>query len=150
MNIADATHAMVHDYAGGSESLAPRIGMSPAVLRNKVNPNNATHHLTVAELDRLIGVTGDVRPLRALVHQHGYVMIPVSADGCAADLDVVEHLAVLMVRQGAVGKSVYETLADGRVEQHEVDHVKRNALAVSEALQHLVAALQGMSETRPD
>ncbi|WP_341772648.1 phage regulatory CII family protein, partial [Burkholderia pseudomallei] len=48
MNIIDAAYAVVHDYPGGSESLAPRLGMSAAVLRNKVNPNNATHHLGLA------------------------------------------------------------------------------------------------------
>ena len=48
MNVVDAAYLAVHTYPGGSESLGPRIGMSPAVLRNKVNPNCSTHHLSLA------------------------------------------------------------------------------------------------------
>ncbi|MGI4861896.1 MAG: phage regulatory CII family protein [Janthinobacterium lividum] len=33
--------------------------MSSAVLRNKVSPNNMTHHLTLAEALRLSQITGD-------------------------------------------------------------------------------------------
>lgn len=66
MNIIDAAHKTVHAYPGGSESLAPRIAMSAAVLRNKVNPNNSTHHLTLVEASEVMGVTGDYRILHAL------------------------------------------------------------------------------------
>lgn len=53
MNVKDATHATVHDYPGGAESLAPRMGIkSPQVLRNKVNPTTDTHHLRLDEAIR--------------------------------------------------------------------------------------------------
>ncbi|PNE77837.1 hypothetical protein A8H37_06130 [Burkholderia thailandensis] len=42
MNILDTAHAVAHNYPGGCESLAPRLGVSPAVLRSKVNPNTGT------------------------------------------------------------------------------------------------------------
>jgi len=65
MNTIDAAYHTVHDYPGGAEALAPRMGMSAAVLRNKVNPNNTTHHLTYAEAQRIVALTGDVRMLQA-------------------------------------------------------------------------------------
>ena len=71
MNVTDAADATVHDYPGGSESLAPRMGMSAAVLRNKVNPGNDRNHLSLSEADRLMRVTGDHRILQALADQHG-------------------------------------------------------------------------------
>lgn len=39
MNVTDAAYVTVHQYPGGSEALTPRLGMSAAVLRGKVNPN---------------------------------------------------------------------------------------------------------------
>ena len=36
MNTIDASWHTVHEYPGGSEALAPRLGMSAAVLRTKV------------------------------------------------------------------------------------------------------------------
>ena len=45
MNILDAAYHTVHDYKGGANALAPRMGMkSPAVLNSKVNPITDTHH----------------------------------------------------------------------------------------------------------
>ncbi|MDR6094063.1 phage regulatory CII family protein [Stenotrophomonas sp. SORGH_AS_0321] len=74
MNAADAAHKTVHAYPSGSESLSPRIGMSAAVQRNKVNPNNTTHHLTLAEGSEVMGVTGDDSILHAMASQHGYAL----------------------------------------------------------------------------
>ncbi len=45
MTPQDAFHATCHAYPGGCESLAPRLGMTPAVLRNK-----APSDLAVLEL----------------------------------------------------------------------------------------------------
>ncbi len=37
MNIVDAAYHTVHDYPGGANALAPRMGIkSPAVLNSKV------------------------------------------------------------------------------------------------------------------
>jgi hypothetical protein len=72
VNITDAAYAVAHDYPGGTESLAPRLGMSGAVLRNKVNPNNTTHHLTLAEALRMSEITSDRRVAEAFARElHG-------------------------------------------------------------------------------
>ncbi|MGI4861889.1 MAG: phage regulatory CII family protein [Janthinobacterium lividum] len=59
MQIADAAYVVVHNYPGGADSLAPRLGMSSAVLRNKINPSNTTYHLSLAEALRLSQIIGD-------------------------------------------------------------------------------------------
>lgn len=80
MNVQDAAYATVHGYPGGSESLAPRLGMSPAVLRGKVNPNNDRNILSLAEADAMMGVSGDHRILHALAAEHGYTLQPVEGE----------------------------------------------------------------------
>src|SRR5690606_28718993 len=96
MNIHDAAYATVHDYKGGSESLGPRVGISPAVLRNKVNQNNETHHLTLAEAVRMADMTGDTRILQAWAHQSGFLLVK-APDACAAssDMAVLEQVVGL-------------------------------------------------------
>ncbi|MFY4005014.1 phage regulatory CII family protein [Achromobacter denitrificans] len=59
---------------GGSEYLEPLVGISAAVLRNKVNPNNTTHHVTLAEADsigRIMGDAGILRGKRSLCARRG-------------------------------------------------------------------------------
>lgn len=41
------------------------MDISAAVLRNKVNPNNQTHHLTLAEAVRIVDLTDDEQILQA-------------------------------------------------------------------------------------
>lgn len=77
MNIIDAAHALVHDYPGGSESLAPRLGMSAAVLRNKVNPNNQTHHLSLNEAVKATDVANDERVLEAWAAERGSAVVKI-------------------------------------------------------------------------
>lgn len=47
--------------------------MSSAVLRNKVNPNNMTHHLTLAEALRLSQITGDRHLIDAYAAELGLI-----------------------------------------------------------------------------
>lgn len=146
MNITDAAYSTVHDYPGGSEALAPRLGMSAAVLRNKVNPNNDTHHLTLAEASKLIGITGTASILHALAAQHGYVATAVEADAVVSDLAVLELVTQVWRRNGDVGAAVDETLADGRVELREIARVKEAIYRVQAAMQSMLDRLEGMAE----
>ena len=72
MHVIDAAAQTVDQYPGGAESLAPRIGMSAGILRNKVNANNTTNHLSLAEANRIMSVTGDFRILQAMAQEHGF------------------------------------------------------------------------------
>lgn len=72
MNVQDAAYRTVHDYPGGSESLAPRLGMSAAVLRGKVNPNNDRNILSLHEASQIMGVSDDFQMLHALAASHGF------------------------------------------------------------------------------
>lgn len=118
MNIIDAAHKTVHAYPGGSESLAPRIGMSAAVLRNKVNPNNTTHHLTLAEANEIMGVTGDDRMLHELAAQHGYVLSRI--DHGAPDASVMGAMLVSSAKQGAFFQELQAALSDGLITENEM------------------------------
>lgn len=146
MNITTAADLTVHDYKGGSEALGAVIGMSPAVLRNKVNPNNTTHHLTLAEADRIVRMTGDVRILSAFAHGNGYLLVK-APDSCGdSDISVLEQVASLMVAHGTFGREVYEALADGGVDQEEVARVTAAGRVVMEAVANVARRLSGMAE----
>lgn len=147
MNITTAADLTVHDYKGGSEALGAVIGMSPAVLRNKVNPNNNTHHLTLAEADRIVRLTGDARILSALAHANGYLLVK-APDSCGSDSDmsVLEQVAALMVANGKFGQEVYDALADGGVDLKEVERVMAAGHNVMEAVAEVARRLVGMAE----
>ncbi|MNY27750.1 Phage regulatory protein CII (CP76) [compost metagenome] len=146
MNITTAADLTVHDYKGGSEALGAVIGMSAAVLRNKVNPNNTTHHLTLAEADRIVRMTGDVRILSAFAHGNGYLLVK-APDSCGeSDMSVLEQVAALMIAHGRFGHEVYDALADGGVDQQEIQRVDAAGRALMEAVAGVARRLSGMAE----
>jgi len=146
MNITTAADLTVHDYKGGSEALGAVIGMSPAVLRNKVNPNNTTHHLTLAEADRIVRMTGDVRILAAFAHGNGYLLVKAPESCGESDMSVLEQVAALMIAHGKFGHEVYDALADGGVDQQEMQRVDAAGRALMEAVAGVARRLSGMAE----
>lgn len=122
MNITDAAHKTVKDYPGGAEALGVRIGMSGAVLRNKVNPNNSTHHLSLAEASEIMGVTGDDRMLHALAAEHGYVLRRVEG---AASGSVIGAVLAVSKRQGDLAQAVATSLEDGKITPNESSEIGR-------------------------
>lgn len=146
MNITTAADLTVHDYKGGSEALGAVIGMSPAVLRNKVNPNNNTHHLTLAEADRIVRMTGDVRILAAFAHGNGYLLVKAPESCGESDMSVLEQVAALMIAHGRFGHEVYDALADGGVDQQEMLRVDAAGRALMEAVAAVARRLSGMAE----
>lgn len=131
MNILDAAHKTVHAYPGGSESLAPRIGMSPAVLRNKVNPNNVTHHLSLAEAGEIMSVTGDDRILHALAANHGYTLQPVDAPSSGSIMTAMLGAAAA---KGDLAEILAQSLADNRITPNEAADIARACAAVQAAI----------------
>jgi len=146
VNIIDAAHKTVHDYPGGSESLAPRTGMSPAVLRNKVNPNNTTHHLTLAEADEIMGVTGDHRILQAMAARHGYVLQ--KCDAVEEPGAVLQALLVANAAEGEFDRVLQAALADNLITQTEMRMIEAAGLHQQAAYTALLSRLRAFSTAR--
>lgn len=146
MNVADAAYAVVHDYPGGTESLAPRLGMSGAVLRNKANPHCDTHRLALDEAVRITDITNDDRMLRAWAAHRGQALV---------DLDVgeprgpvVAHVLDMQTHEGELSRVLASALADGVITPNEMRAIDAAALDVQGALLGLVNRLMAAHRTR--
>lgn len=144
MNVQDAFYHTVHD--AGIEQLAPRLGMSAAILRNKADPNKEHNKPLLADADKAIGLTGDYRILHALAMNHGHVCVKVDNEGSASDLAVLELVTHVWQSNGDVGGAVHETLADGKVEKHEIAKVRQAIYRTQKALNEMLIRLEGMSQ----
>jgi hypothetical protein len=145
VNIQDAAYKTVHDYPGGSESLAPRLGMSPAVLRNKVNTNNTTHHLTLAEAERMVDLTSNESILRAWAESRGAVLVAMP-HASISDQAVMELMARAWESHGDVGAEISKALADGRIDRKELARVKDRIFCHARVLFELFGRLESISE----
>ena len=148
MNIDDAAYAVVHDYPGGAASLAPRMGMSPAVLSSKVNPNTKTHHLTLREAVRATVITDDMRLLQAFGQEAGQIVLPspTSDDEAASDMAVLELVAAVWGTQGNLGTTIHQALADGSLSGAEYELIKEAGSAAQAKIAALMRRFKGMVE----
>lgn len=146
MSVQDAFYRSVHDYPGGCESLAPRMGMSPAVLRNKANPHSTTNIPSLRDADAVMAITGDYSVLHELAANHGHVCIKVDADAPAGDLAVLELVTRVWAANGDVGHCVDEALADGRVDRRELERVRGAIYRTQQAMHSMLARLEDMAE----
>jgi len=120
MNILDAVYNAVHDFPGGANALAPRMGIkSPAVLNSKVNPNTDTHHITLLETSKLMTLTGDYRPLHSLNAEHGKVAIDLPKIPECRDLALTELVLGIGIGGGDITSVFREMMMDGRITSGE-------------------------------
>ncbi|MEM5371332.1 phage regulatory CII family protein [Paraburkholderia azotifigens] len=138
MNILDTAHAVAHDYKGGCESLAPRLGMSAAVLRSKVDPNKDTHKLTLQEAVRITDVTDDERILEAWLAERNAVMVKLPDLTEAPDNEeILERFMRLTVQYGALAKSYSDATADGEVNDEEMADMERIGALIHRAVEEI-------------
>lgn len=145
MNITDAAYHTVHDYPGGSEALEARMGMSAAVLRNKVNPNNTTHHLTLAEAFKLQDITGDHRIAHAMAGSLGYTLTPTEGPDAGS---LIAALLTAAAGQGDLAKVVADALADGRITPNEAASIARACATVQAATVAIAMHASGAAQGR--
>ena len=146
MDVLDAFYHTVHDYPGGAESLAPRMGMSPSVLNNKADRKKDSNKPLLADSDKLMALTGDYRVLHALARLHGHVCIAVNTAVPTSDLAVLELVTQVWRTNGDVGRAVDDVLADGRVDRHELESVSEAIYRQVQSLNAMRGRLEGMAQ----
>lgn len=142
MHVIDAAAQTVDNYPGGAESLAPRMGMSAGILRNKVNSNNTTNHLTLEEADRMMDRTGDFQILQALAGRHGFALVPLEDRTEAGS--VIGHILQLGSREGEFARVLHDALADGVISDREMNDIAAAGYATQSTLISLVRRLADM------
>lgn len=147
MNVLDAAYKVAHAYPGGTEALGPRAGINAAVLRNKVNPNTATHHLTLEEAVRLTDLTGDTAMLQAWAAHAGFALQRLDAQPESA-ASIVMRLLQVTARHGDLSSAYADALADNVVTPNECKHLGELVRQLQSAAVQLQAAVEASCKGR--
>lgn len=145
MNVLDAAYRLAHDYPGGVESLAPRIGKNPTTLNHELVARNGAKLGLVTAHD-MTALTGNWQILNAFALSVGALVIPLQVGPDQAADDCMLALAKTARGFAALIGDVGEALADGRVSDNELDHVERECGEMMASLQVLMAKLRARNE----
>ena len=145
MNPIDAFYHTVHDHPGGAESLAPRMGISASVLRNKADPKKDCNKPLLADADKIMDLTGDYRVMKALAHKHGFLLVR-APENCTveSDMSVLEHVTGLMVAQGKFAQEIHTALADGALSANEMTKIEEVGQTFMTEVMEIQQRLRGM------
>lgn len=142
MNVTDAAYATVHDYEGGAAALAPRLGMSAAILRAKVCPSTDRNKLMLDEADKLMGLTGDYRILQALNAEHGFAMQPLPEREHDARESLGELVLDSNIAAGKFAGAIRDALSDGLISEREMKAISAAGLAEQAVIMALMDKLR--------
>ncbi|MFC4699361.1 phage regulatory CII family protein [Glaciecola siphonariae] len=121
--------------------LAPKIGCSPNVLRNKLNPDQEFHKLTALEVILLTHITGDETLLSAMGRMIGFTMYrPATEKSAISDL-----MHGVLKTQGAAGHicDIYQqAIEDKVITSNERDELLE---AINKAQRHLSELASGLN-----
>lgn len=145
MNYKDAFHKTVHSYPGGVEALAPRMGYTAGLLRNKANPNSSTNVLTMDDAHQGMQFSGDYSTLHAFAASLGHTCTKVDEQP-AGDMAVLESATDIWAKLGDLGAEVHKALADHRIEPHEVKAIEAATFAAFRPMMQLLARVNAMCE----
>lgn len=139
-DVIDAAYLIAHHHQGGVRDLALRMGVSPHVLQNKLNPNNTTHHLTLKEAIALQVMANNPAILHAMAVQMGYTCTPAIPDQSGGD--PVEAFLQMQREVGEFTASAADAL-NGKAQpsRNALRRVKHQANELMAVVGHLVATV---------
>lgn len=142
MNPLDASYRVVHEYPGGAESLAPRIGKSPTTLSHEVT---RTGHAKLG-LETAVDITvlsGDLRILRAFATTCGQMLLPLPL-ASMTHLECIKRLGVVLATSGCVVRETTEGMADGVITSNERERIQRACADLVSGTSALMAAVDAL------
>lgn len=137
MSVKDALYHTVHDYDGGAEALAQRLGKRGTSLSHEVRPPaNSTAKAGLEDAMRIIEISGDYRVLHAINARLGHmaVQLPVLD---AEHTDTADSVNAMVKEFSDVLQVVALGGADHVITDRELADLQRQA-------GELIAAVNGM------
>ena len=145
MSPIDAAHRLGLEYPGGITALAVRLGMTPAVLSQKLNPNCHSHHLNVMEALRIQVACNKPDITRSMANELGFCLMPLSTSltTCeGAPKNLAAEVAHTCKEFGDFMGSVQESIADGKVTPNERKSMEKELHEMINASQQLLRQMQ--------
>ena len=148
-NVIDAAYMTAHEYPGGARALALRLGVNPAVLSNRLNPNNHEHNLSVRDLMAIMTISSDHRALHAACLELGYMAMPLPQT--VGEETTTEALTDACKEFADYLQSVTNAITDNKVTATELRRVRKELgemVAAAGKLEAILAAKEAKRGAR--
>ncbi|KRS22843.1 hypothetical protein AAY72_01650 [Alishewanella sp. WH16-1] len=117
-----------------TSDLARKLGVSPNVLGNKLNPDQEFHKLSLGEAVAITELANDDAIIETWAASRGYVLVKMPDQVCC-DEELSDQVMKLSEEMGSVMGEIRHAREDGIIDPQEYEQVtQRIATAIKEAL----------------
>lgn len=124
MTVIDTAFHVVHDYPGGSTSLAPRMGKNPATLCHEVKGRDG-YKLGLADAVKVTLLTDDMRILHAFAAECGHMALRLPDTAELPDACALGRISALAREFNDLVQAFTAGVTDGRVSANELAGIRR-------------------------
>lgn len=144
MNVMDAAHRIAHEYEGGCDVLAMRMGIGRVVFSGKVRPNDKTHILGLVEAVRMQQLAGRRDILNAMADELGCVCLP-KPDTQDMGEDMATMIADSCAEFGDYMREIDTALRDKKVTPNKLKRLQKELLELICAATRIHSRMAGMT-----
>lgn len=142
MKARDAFCLVAKDF--GVLALAEKMGANPDTLQNKANPRSASHRPTLEDCEAATLFTGDARIADVFCQLAGGVFVKTMQFEGVSDIELLDAMNALVKEFGDIGPVLTAALADGRIDQGDLDKVQQQLYELNQRGAQLYARLASM------
>lgn len=146
LSLKQACYHAVQDYPGGATAIAAVDGnINATTLSHKLSltGTNPKHKLNVDELQLILDLTRDSRIVDALLSPIGWVGIDVSElSDTDTEASLLTAISQMLSDESRVTMHLSKSLADGRLDDGELDEFELLALRLVQAVYKLRAVVR--------
>lgn len=146
MTLRDALHQNIHQSGAPIKLLADDLGISYSYLANAGNPNLEDFHFQLRHLVPLMKATHCTAVLDYLEHSMGRVAFHIP-EAKGEHMPITSNLLRIVQRVGELSGMIEQTLADNKVERHEVKGIEP---LVFELVKQFMMLMTSLTEAAKD
>ena len=125
--------------ASNISDLARKLGKSPVVLANKMNPDCDSHHLNLGEAVAVTELADDNRILGAWAAGRG-LMLVARPNGAVSDDELVEQVLLAQSVFGKLMQAIHDARVDGVIDWMEQGQIERVGTLVAVHVMGLISS----------
>lgn len=150
MGIQHVVYRLGLKYQGGLRQLAADMGRNYNVFINKLNPNVATHHVYIEELDELAAFLDTDEVAKYFAGQRNMICVPCPDLNGLSDAALLDLFFGLETEKAQWMERMQTALSDGNVTGAEFAAIKREydefVAATSEVMARIELYMQASEE----
>ncbi|WP_324005272.1 phage regulatory CII family protein [Aeromonas hydrophila] len=135
------TAAYLLGQVSNISDLARKLGKSPVVLANKMNPDCDSHHLNLGEAVAVTELADDNRILEAWAAGRG-LMLVARPHGSVSDDELVEQVLLAQSVFGKLMQAIHDARVDGIIDWMEQGQIERIGTQAAEHVLGLIRSTE--------